>query len=129
MFKNLTREQAYTMWLTALRSGKYRQLQGQLKKGETSPAYCCLGVVGQVLTNKVKTIKWECMANGWSTLLGETYELPTEILSFLGLTHNEQMKLAALNDDKNKTFKEIADYIEFKLMPKALARPLKYRSR
>jgi hypothetical protein len=83
-------------WVKALRSGKYEQTQGRLKRDCPDAVYpagfCCLGVAVECnLTEKARTTQ---------TVL-ETF-LPSEI----------QANLANFNDNENKSFKWIAYYIE-----------------
>lgn len=133
MFKDLTRKQAYALWLTALRSGKYRQGRGHLKMAATSGGakheYCCLGVACQVFASNNKSLKWSPNCGGMFFFLDSSINLSDKILSFLGLSPANQSTLVDLNDGKGKSLNEIANYIEFILMPKALARPLNYRIR
>ena len=43
-------------WLTALRSGEYRQGNGYLRVGPSSaPKYCCLGVLQMVLDGEIES--------------------------------------------------------------------------
>ena len=81
-------------WTTALRSGKYRQSRGMLRREDGS--YCCLGVL--------------CAVNDWS--------MSYHILSAHGLSPGNQNALIDRNDGKGKfesapwSFEQIADYIE-----------------
>lgn len=103
-------------WIEALRSGEFKQVKNTLTNGE---AYCCLGVLCKI---------------GGASKLGEIYnedegrfnqldcfelnktiaivDLPEEYLKEFGLTDNQQSTLIIMNDTDNKTFSEIADYIE-----------------
>jgi hypothetical protein len=90
-------------WLKALRSGKYEQAKGSLKK---DGGYCCLGVLRDVINPNSRA--------------GDEYLCKTHSL-LVGLPHegssNEvgtQYDLAAMND-AGKSFKEIANYIEKRL--------------
>lgn len=139
------RRQSFYDWVAALNSGKYKQAQGQLrdtlsKWNVKRPVYgfCCLGVACD-LDLKIRGKRWtvdhlykadpkhgldEEMDADWSTGL----------LQHFGLTKADQKKLIDMNDgdDKGsdpKSFREIAVYIEQKLMPKALLRPYPYRER
>lgn len=82
-------------WVKALRSGEYRQGQGQLinitSAGNVN--YCCLGVACSIgITKPLKS--------------GE------EVVkkSFLSLV--DQRQLVVMNDEQRMSFKQIADYIE-----------------
>lgn len=91
------------IWIAALRSGKYRQMQGTLKGVEcydeqdepTGEAFCCLGVLREI--SGIQQID-----------TGAQYLDP--VLS--GLSEVIQSDLARLNDVKRADFNEIADYIE-----------------
>lgn len=100
-----------TKWIEALRSGKYQQTHGVLRRGDR---YCCLGVL--------------CSLNDdgeWTECSGEVYEfeinsktncsiLPDPVASEAKLSLDAQGKVATLNDS-GKSFLEIANYIEANL--------------
>jgi hypothetical protein len=102
-------------WLTALRSGEYKQCIGELKNpgGE----HCCLGVLLQ--------------SQGWETtpyhkdnadytyymspqgdINNEECELSENTRSEFGLTRPQEVHLMKLNDDKGWSFKLISKWIE-----------------
>jgi hypothetical protein len=106
-------------WLTALRSGKYKQGHGALRcvNGQEI-THCCLGVLGDLMN-----------PNGWLRPKGDwnngnnvrgfkrqghtaTDYLPADLQDRAGLFHEDQEWLASLNDDNGLTFDEIADRIE-----------------
>ena len=109
-----TRAEVYRLWIDALRSGKYRQAQYRLKSDE---GYCCLGVLCDLA--RVDG------GPGWSDGLYRVIDgqLPHQMARFMGLTQRAQNRLADLNDKSCTPFPQIADYIEQRIMPKALARP------
>ena len=98
-------------WIKALRSGKYRRAQGQLRKGR---GFCCLGVL--------------CHINGidFNPCDGS---LPTEFRKRVGLSMKDHDVLINLNDgeynletkeaplpkgyreDKGSSFKQLAEWI------------------
>lgn len=82
-------------WTQALRSAEYSQGKNTLRG---CGKHCCLGVLAEI-----------CQFTGplkyWN-LLG-----PAE-LDVVGLTKKQQDHFAMLNDDKNRSFNEIADYID-----------------
>ena len=94
--RNIKRARA--RWVKALRSGKYEQGHGMLRYGNT---FCCLGVAC-----KVARIPNNRITGGFLSSM-----FPT-ILKRLGLTHLQEQELARLNDNRKKTFREIADHIE-----------------
>jgi hypothetical protein len=83
-------------WVAALRSGKYAQCQGVLKRDE---GYCCLGVLVEICPSLDTD--------------GEHY-ITQATAEPLGLAFEEQDKLACMNDS-DCSFAEIADYIEANL--------------
>lgn len=105
-------------WIKALRSGKFRQGNGDLYHNRT---HCCLGVLARV---QGATLKGGCLIlKGEDVRSGEIND-KNELLSSkyaAGLRENTQMHLADMNDGSNKylglrkNFAQIADYIEKKL--------------
>lgn len=95
-------QQQKDAWLAALRSGRYRQGRGQLRK---NGRYCCLGVAAEVCGISSCTADFikQCVQ---STLFGDFVFLPGEI----------QQQLSCMND-QGKSFAEIADYIEQNVPP------------
>lgn len=51
-----------------------------------------------------------------------TKRLPHQMSSWLGLHDEDLQALIVMNDDNLSTFDQIADYLETKLMPRALKR-------
>lgn len=101
-------------WVSALRSGKYRQ--GRYRLHLEDGSMCCLGVLcdvmglewGPVRTDnrgKCYPLAQDC----WSTA-----GLPEHILATAGLSESNMEELAIRNDSGDK-FEEIADYIEANL--------------
>lgn len=96
-------------WINALRSGEFRQGQGELRydmyiSGDYSTAhqaYCCLGVLREIVN-----------PTDFESENADNNYLSPEQLERYGLTGEEQQILAELNDDKNMSFDEIATYIE-----------------
>jgi hypothetical protein len=93
-------------WVEALRSGRYQQGTGLLRKDD---AYCCLGV----LCDLVEPENWERYPSG--TYGQRVHDgnnlLPGHIASLTKIDQNSQWDLANMND-RGKTFAEIADHIE-----------------
>ena len=102
-----------TLWLKALRSGEYKQVQLQLKRDDR---YCCLGVLCD-LAVKAGVIK------GFS---GRAFYLPSAVRAWAGLDGRNPtvtyryraggITMSNLNDGTtdiaSKSFKQIARYIE-----------------
>lgn len=114
-------------WLAALRSGEYKQGQGQLVQQHSDGAvvYCCLGVLCAITKPHLISIRdgginypavAEELGAGPDEEIANTY-LPFPVLTQVGLPTegNEvcttQMDLAEKND-RGATFPEIADWIE-----------------
>lgn len=93
-------------WVDALRSGKYKQAKKQLSDGKK---FCCLGVLCDVMAHPL----WE-HDNDYDAqmMLDELWEIPPALRKRCEITCREQTKLIDLNDSENKTFSEIADWIE-----------------
>ena len=93
-------------WIKALRSGKYKQGKGRLKK---NGKFCCLGVLRDVVNPKDRR--------------GENGMLSPKQLDEFGLTDNKQNFLASRNDGLGMqnpdrlqwNFNQIADYIQANL--------------
>jgi hypothetical protein len=109
-YKNNLTQHVFTMpqaskdkWLTALRSGEYKQGTGWLHT-ETDNAYCCLGVLQHCLTGEVEddilpTIDW-CVRNNIN-YANNSINIDGIVTSF-----------PALNDFVKLSFSQIADIIE-----------------
>lgn len=107
-----TREQVYRRWIAALRSGEYCQGNGSLRPG--SNEFCCLGVLCD-LASKDGGPGWDERGH----FMGRKAVLPEAVARFMNIT--EQMDLISLND-RGQTFHQIADYIESRVMPDAIAK-------
>lgn len=99
-----------TKWVEALRGGKFEQGRATLRDGDR---FCCLGVLCEVAALG----KWvegdyegqHAYAYGDVSTMDV---LPMALADQIGLGMTEQSKLWAMNDMENKSFAEIADYIE-----------------
>ncbi len=108
------KEKYAKMWIKALRSGKYKQTKGKLcvVNGKTVK-YCCLGVLCHILKTPYKR------GENYKIYDSETNSLPTSVKDETGIRtcfanygERSDETLIILNDDKEYTFKEIADVIE-----------------
>jgi hypothetical protein len=100
-------------WVTALRSGKYAQAQGSLKRGDN---FCCLGVLCEVMGYN----NWQeppspggrrtLMSNDGYTVLG-TGNLSSQLIIESGLDVHTVSELANMNDNGD-SFVRIAQHIE-----------------
>jgi hypothetical protein len=104
-------------WLRALRSGKYKQTTGALRKKNK---FCCLGVICD-LAVKEGIIKPPIEEKEYYDYGGVTGVLPEEVQKWLGLSdsaggfYDEDgcgRDLTELNDAKKYSFKKIAKLIE-----------------
>lgn len=89
-----------TKWIAALRSGEYQQVQQDLHNDE---GYCCLGVLQSVLAQELIELPADD---------GDSFLKVEPCLELTGLTFTDQKTLWRMNDDDEKSFDEIADYIE-----------------
>ena len=102
-------------WVAALRSGEYRQCQGELK--DAIGAHCCLGVLLE--TQGWKENKSESDKSVFSNYVSpkgvfnmEENELDEYTSEAFGLNRQQQVRLMNLNDDKGWSFNLIARWIE-----------------
>jgi len=106
-------------WVEDLRSGKYKQTDGELKN---SDGYCCLGVLCMIGSDKMTK-------SGKATIDFDEYEIritdddsestavdiPEGVCYDIGLSQKFMQKLMKMNDG-GKDFEEIADRIEKKYL-------------
>jgi hypothetical protein len=113
----ITKDQCQA-WVDALRSGEYLQGTGALRKDEPIKAYCCIGVLAELLG----TISEGPLLR--STVIAPTplIETPLTLGTFsdaLSSGLSWERKLAKMNDTYI-TFYEIADVIERRVLPECL---------
>jgi len=104
-------------WIAALRSGDYRQGRGMLKSVYREDTYCCLGVLCDVSGMGRWVHKDD---DGLKSTYYEYHShcsggrLPWGMGSDIGLPAESQELLISMNDtdEHQKSFDEIADYIE-----------------
>ncbi len=109
-----TRTEVYKHWIAALRSGKYKQTEGQLRYYEDwhrKPSFCCLGVLCD-LASKDGGAEWvdSCFMDSYDVL-------PTKIRKWMKLSEYKEQYLMIMNDS-GQSFSTIADYIEKNILPK-----------
>jgi len=106
------------LWADALRSGLYPQCQQVLSN---KYAYCCLGVACEVaLNNGLELYVDRHPLDEYGEPIdhvvynGEWENLPKSVHEWLGLDglNFDDIDLINMNDHENKTFDEIADFIE-----------------
>lgn len=107
-------------WLQALRSGNYDQGRSRLRNDHGE--YCCLGVLCDLVgPNDWGAGEYSTYHNTWKDSVTEIPFPEWSSFFWLGCDAFEhelrgiQADLMDLNDNKCKTFSEIADYIENKL--------------
>jgi hypothetical protein len=97
-----------TAWSKALRSGEFKQGRGALRTpghGGDPDEWCCLGVLGRVLSLPTPT-------DGAGLLYGtDLRECGIEVPQAL----DAQLEFSSLNDDEGWTFEQIADYVDGKV--------------
>lgn len=113
------RKEVKDKWLAALRSGEYKQGKNQLIDGDN---YCCLGVLCDIHSKTVKKKGVRFKDNMYfDGIYYNTIELTERVQKWAGINselgtfkykNGKQSSLASLNDDKGKSFKEIANIIE-----------------
>ena len=102
-------------WVKVLRSGKYKQGKNQLRNEDT---FCCLGVLCDLHSKEIG-IQWDA----YSSYLDQKNRLPPDVQLWAGLRseHGSYKNLSEkgkinsgliTDNDRGKTFKEIADIIE-----------------
>lgn len=106
-------------WVAALRSGQYTQGKEMLRKGDT---YCCLGV----LCDLSKKGKWKINNTNNTSFSFESSNLKRlgrlspAVMIWAGMKNEYGtlkfkkgvLNLATLNDDRKRSFKQIAAFIE-----------------
>lgn len=96
-------------WVEALRSGKYQQGKSALR---CEDQFCCLGVLcdisGAGQWNETHHGIYEYVVRGNSSRMGP----PEPWQNSIGLRLEESGELWRMNDIRDKSFAEIADYIE-----------------
>lgn len=98
------------LWITALRSGEYKQSGLAL---ENLVGNCCLGVLCRVYDKEYPNRLFIGKSrSGKTSFSGAIVALPPEIEDMIGMTREQESNLVDMNDLKGNTFSEIADYLE-----------------
>jgi hypothetical protein len=92
-------------WIKALRSGKFKQAKGVLRRGE---GYCCLGVA--CVAADIKDVPRSPVIS----LIGEKFENVPNVIRGGCSTNYVVERLVEMNDS-GVSFSEIADWIEKRL--------------
>lgn len=96
-------------WVAALRSGEYKQGKGLLRHADE---YCCLGVLCAVAGLEYVQAQDERVVGYFLADWGRKYTTALPSVLFPALGWARISSLVTMNDAQNKTFSEIADYIE-----------------
>ncbi len=105
-------------WLKSLRSGEYSQIDGNLYDSSCS-SYCCIGVLGRNLGIDTETLDGVGDPASPSFPFDLTCKFPKALIQYNKRSKKKKTTkfcntLIDMNDNDNKSFKEIADYIEDK---------------
>jgi hypothetical protein len=112
-------------WIAALRSGKYAQGTGGLRRlnRDGGDVYCCLGVLGDVVAKAAGCSwvneAWEPGTN-YGFLSSDDQIYHTGKLPSAFLPEDVQWRLIAMNDTERVDFDVIADYVERSVLPALL---------
>jgi hypothetical protein len=115
-------------WLAALRSGKFQQGNGLLRReaidpttGEITTTHCCLGVLCEAIKGVARVHDAPHPEQRYSPV-GFAYEcvrdytaLPSTLRDAAGLTDEDEGILIEANDTAGWTFDDIANYVEVML--------------
>ena len=113
------KQEVMVKWVGALRDPKYKQGKEFLRKGG---AFCCLGVLCDISG----VAEWDSFGAGYAAYNGSTAVLPGSVQRWAGIKtdvgyldaslegkgSDGKSYLAALNDDYNYSFEQLADVIE-----------------
>lgn len=114
-------------WVEALRSGKYKQTRGVLRRRGGS--YCCLGVLCEIAREEgIVDRRWESRYKEYVYFNpvfppdSNSCDLPEAVVRWSGLDSSDpevdiprgidKQTLASLNDELKYSFSKIADVIE-----------------
>lgn len=100
-------------WLEALRSGDFKQAKGSLIREDTygDRRHCCLGVKADIEGIPLER-RYSIIHDFYVYAVSQNVRTVTNIAEILGLADREYFKLVEMNDIAERTFDEIADWIE-----------------
>jgi hypothetical protein len=103
-----------TLWLEALRSGKYSQAFGFLKVNRQGKYhYCCIGVLLDLVADKYHIAETEKVTDpSVKQFDGDNAALTENLKKTVGLKADIVPVLYSMNDFDKLTFSQIADWIE-----------------
>ncbi len=108
-------------WVSALRSGEYKQ--GQFKLRDENDNFCCLGVLCDLHSKETRNQWVQSEAGNFRYIGGSSEYLPTAVAKWAGININPVLPvkigqgetvdyLMRINDVRGFTFTEIAALIE-----------------
>lgn len=93
------------IWVNALRSGNYTQGKRALRTANDE--YCCLGVLCDLVDSSQWVLQEDSKFYAWDR------DIALPPVSWVSdMLDSKMFVLANLNDDQQKSFSEIADWIE-----------------
>ncbi len=116
------------IWATELEKGEKKKTRSTLRRGEKS--FCCLGVLCEIYRQETGEGEWIKDEDGllfddgisdsdaanlprgvreWAEMAGASGA--TRFGSLMSMNHEEFYSLVSINDDTNKSFKDIAKII------------------
>lgn len=103
------------IWVKELRSGKYKQGKGYLR--QIDDKYCCLGVLCDIAIQHKQCPDWNQKTRFYVIDPQNNFNIPPINVKkwaelSLGLDSKSSHCLWRMNDEYNKSFEEIAYYIE-----------------
>lgn len=100
-------------WVSALRSGEYKQTKGKIRNGnQYGMTYCCLGVLSDLAVKAGVCTQKEAFC-------GNEHVLAVKVMNWAGLElpnpeipHIDHARISYLNDTLGYSFDKIADEIQ-----------------
>lgn len=103
------------LWVKALRSGKYKQGIGQLRRDNGEPKFCCLGVLCDIHAKTRQGQTW----NEDGSYDDEDSDLPLSVVEWAELDSSDPVlgtkRRASQINDAGESFEYIAKLIEKRL--------------
>lgn len=108
-----TPKEVVIRWIEVLTSGEYKQTKGYLRNNDS---FCCLGVLCD-LNYKDGGAKWEQECTYFDNQDNSEF-LPRPIQDYVMLKDSDVKVLIDMNDQKGKSFHQIAKYIKETILPR-----------
>lgn len=100
-----------TMFIKALRSGEFKQAKGQLRTNKDG--FCCLGLLCNLHAETHPNSQYN--RSNPEVYGGKRDKPPKQVLGWAGLNEYDVEDLIMMNDEEEKSFKQIANFVEGKL--------------